>query len=79
MWVIPYIVEGSSHFPMDMLRYDASYPSTSDDVVKISLKGPRVVKVCGTSGMKSWKPTADRWRSFGWQVIKVETPIKTGA
>jgi len=65
-----YYVTGRGQFPYDMLRYDACWPVTSADAVKLDT-GP-------SSGygftlrsilMHSYRaPTVDRWTSFLWSV-----------
>ena len=76
MYSHDYTVEGFGDFPIDMLRYDSSYPFNSQDVEQISL--PRVV-VGGNkrrqvrlahTGPAGWKPTSGRWESFGWKVLQ---------
>ncbi len=67
-----YRVQGSLHFPLDMLRYDNAEPATSCDAATIEsinngdipLGHSTQVLIRGTR-----IPTIDRWRSFGWTVI----------
>lgn len=75
-----YIVEGSGHFPHDMLRYDQSAFESDQDV---QLAGPndnsdwteddvrrlrrKIVLIRDTNLTKA--PHVDRWRSFGWVVL----------
>lgn len=59
-------VEGNGMFPVDMLRYDAAYPSTERDSGTIMGDGLRKVDVA----MKN-PPTEARWQSFGWIVLNV--------
>lgn len=40
MWRIQYSVQGRMGFPMDMLRYDSSFPYSSEDVAKIEDSEP---------------------------------------
>lgn len=67
-------------FPIDMLRYDTCYPHSMEDVNRISSAMRRVPNIGEESvtlrrivDTKTRKPTNDRWLSFGWEVIKVET------
>jgi hypothetical protein len=68
-----YTVEGCGEFPFDMLRYDASYPTTSSDANSIPIPdaGPttrRSVSLTHASDSRIWGPTLGRWESFGWRV-----------
>jgi hypothetical protein len=66
-----FIVEGSGLFPVDMLRYDACWPTTSSDSALIAIErwavqpSPRRVSVMTREGGL----TDDRWLSFGWKVL----------
>lgn len=83
IYATSYVVRGNSGFPLDMLRYDSSYPVTEGDslLVKKSLLGERdgdapvvysvVVRHIGTD--KAWRPTFERWQSFGWTVAETAT------
>lgn len=70
-----YIVEGESTFPIDMLRYDQSWPhSEAKDIPYIShhpyqepMEKRRVM--LATDAVSS--PNGARWKSFGWRVIVV--------
>lgn len=74
MWIIEYEVVGHGTFPVDMLRYDASYPSRHADAIidpdlwTISSLEPRKVRLHHRESHKGWTPTIDRWKSFGWVV-----------
>jgi len=76
-----YRVIGRSDFPMDMLRYDGSWPSDSASAEKLSLsirsltemeqrawiRRMRVITLsCNEVGAR---PTEGRWSSFGWSVV----------
>lgn len=77
-----FVVEGQYPFPVDMLRYDACYPATSEDAVQLAEsmnfirrnvlatqdleKRTRTVKL--TTQLQN-RPTTGRWESFGWKVI----------
>ena len=67
-----FTVEGSGHFPHDMLRYDGCWPSTSEDVVAMDFEedGMRRRVTLTTIGHKDRVATVERWRSFGWAVVK---------
>lgn len=73
-WLITYAVSGVGAFPVDMLRYDSSWPSRTEDANTISStfeRGfnpkPNIVTLCRWSRTKdSHNPTIDRWKSFGW-------------
>ena len=60
-----FTVQGSKDFPLDMLRYDACYPATSEDAINLAAKDSRKVTLISTM---ITDPTAGRWNSFGWQV-----------
>jgi len=73
-----FTVEGHGHFPLDMLRYDACYPQTGEDVEKMSYNSEegvrqrrRVHLVHRTipDERNGAFPTRDRWMSFGWRVV----------
>jgi hypothetical protein len=69
------VIQGSSPFPMDMLRYDQCVPVNATDSCEIldsnQWANERIftVKVTGrgTNG-----PTSKRWASFRWHVKKVD-------
>jgi hypothetical protein len=77
-----FTVEGTYPFPVDMLRYDACFPATSDDAVELGAscdfnrrrasssigedKKRRRVKLA--TNLQN-KPTVGRWESFGWRVV----------
>jgi hypothetical protein len=64
-----FTVEGGSAFPMDMLRYDACYPTDGDSVSAMQeILGVRKV----TLRSHIQPPTDGRWRSFGWYVRDTE-------
>jgi hypothetical protein len=65
-----YYVTGKGDFPLDMLRYDACWPATTTDTLKMEFgthadgfRRTRSVQVCSYR-----EPTIDRWLSFGWSV-----------
>lgn len=59
-------------FPVDMLRYDQSWPATESDAIAIGdqrmIAGHSQVNLCHY-GEKRWEPTRGRWASFGWRVV----------
>lgn len=72
--VYHFIVTGNGPFPLDMLRYDAAWPRTTDDALVIARtfkdRGPEVATVVS---LTSHTPaTVGRWHSFGWKVIASE-------
>lgn len=68
-----YTVVGSGSFPMDMLRYDSSYPIRTKDCIEIvstylvNESKKSKIRLCHV-GASGWKPTEERWESFGWKV-----------
>jgi hypothetical protein len=64
---------GKGVFPIDMLRYDRCFPSSSESATWLSYRNrdddnkelPR--KVALTSDTCD-RPTEARWNSFGWKV-----------
>lgn len=77
IWVTTYTVRGSGQFPLDMLRYDQSFPRTVDDAAAILSSGIREVTLkCYTQGSRRRAKTCvtvPRWLSFGWEVITQTT------
>lgn len=65
-------VRGSGDFPYDMLRYDNCVPMSSEDAVKIGPHGPPGLYTVQLQRFSSdaGKATADRWKSFGWEVYE---------
>jgi len=72
-----FTVEGTYPFPVDMLRYDACYPVTTEDAVELgtacdhrALKmSSRPIRRVTLGTMRQNRPTTGRWESFGWKVI----------
>lgn len=59
-----YYVSGYGTFPLDMLRYDSCWPSTSVDVAKIDRSDKsRSIKLHSHQ-----RPTPERWESFLWKI-----------
>lgn len=71
-----FMVEGQGHFPVDMLRYDACWPVTSEDVCRMPLGTIRKLEIVKVRMASHRAPTVDRWASFGWRVISQEKPRK---
>ena len=81
---LKFTVEGSGDFPIDMLRYDHCYPATSTQSaiipqdaeqrrvrLAISLYSTKTnMDRCIKSGIL---PCVERWKSFGWEVLREET------
>jgi hypothetical protein len=63
-----FVVEGSGHFPMDMLRYDRCCPFDWKDVHWMEGTNKRSVMMISHVG----PPTDARWNSFGWTVDMVK-------
>lgn len=68
-----FTVEGHGRFPVDMLRYDCCFPLSGDDAENIiahsaeeSEHSLRKVRLVSNT---LWRPTVDRWSSFGWVVL----------
>lgn len=83
MYILPFVVEGSGSFPVDMLRYDACTPAHSDDAISMvkhfrdyDYNEVRRVKLMMRSSFAKTQPTAARWESFGWRVVEVGKPSK---
>lgn len=86
-WRQEFVVEGKSTFPIDMLRSDRCSPYGSEDASQISLLcvrehgvlldkdnlGVKRIKLVRYSEVKNGGPTVGRWKSFGWDVVGVET------
>lgn len=58
-----YDVTGGGTFPLDMLRHDAAWPRTSDDVLTMDKRDHRTIKLTSIR-----EPTLGRWSSFMWRV-----------
>lgn len=69
-------VRGRGHFPFDMLRYDTCYPIDPDSVSNLDFdtmeigRKERSVRLRSWGLMRNWEPTAARWSSFGWYVVR---------
>ncbi len=86
MYMSKFVVEGRGHFPLDMLRYDSCWPSTQSDVAALDYiredfrKPPneksRRVALSRCHKTKGFKPTSDRWESFGWHIVELSGPYR---
>lgn len=70
--VLEYEVEGRGPFPVDMLRYDASWPvrEAEDSYQGIGLREPECYEGTRVVRLRTIRPklTEERWRSFGWKI-----------
>lgn len=64
MKVKSFIVKGCGEFPLDMLRYDQCWPCSQTDVIEMTARGVRHVRLDTIA-----TPTPDRWISFNWRVV----------
>jgi hypothetical protein len=82
MYQCEFRVKGAGHFPIDMLRYDAAHPRTSDDAASVAATpadwpGAREIELIRREATKrNCKPTAARWASFGWRVVETRPAYK---
>lgn len=67
-----YKVTGGGAFPFDMLRYDAAWPSTTQDASKLVEDDSTPFKKREVTLQSYREPTVDRWKSFAWVVGDVE-------
>ena len=75
-------------FPLDMLRYDDCQPADTNDWDLIIQSHANLIRpdepidsepinlIHYSHGKKNWTPTYDRWRSFTWEVIEVDSYIR---
>ncbi len=74
---IEYTVEGIGTFPVDMLRYDCSFPSRESDShqIETTFTGPSIApgptRLMRMKPRDGWEPTKGRWESFGWSVVEI--------
>jgi hypothetical protein len=74
-----YQVHGDGYFPLDMLRYDSSFPADNEAVVRMVIadlahdrvvpEGIRTITLMHLGTTPRFKPTSGRWESFGWSVV----------
>lgn len=70
-----YIVEGVGSFPIDMLRYDNSWPATEEDARRIAKRLDHSVQdeTKPIIMLRSFRdPCVERWKSFMWRVKSVK-------
>lgn len=68
-----FIVAGAGEFPFDMLRYDSCFPHDQTDAWQIRHEEQREVTLIHRHiDSRKWRPTIERWRSFGWVVIEID-------
>ena len=76
-----YTVTGTGTFPVDMLRYECSYPQRESDSAAIEMdgytaagEGPRDVRLVRefdtAADANRWRATHGRWESFTWNVTR---------
>lgn len=71
MAVIEFTVEGQARFPFDMLRYDACWPKSPDDVAVLErMGGARYGTTHRLTLATNAHVTEPRCESFGWKVVK---------
>lgn len=77
---VQYTVRGEGTFPLDMLRYETSYPFSEEDSHKIEATfdntGPLnsdPIRLCrwveDQQAADYWNASRGRWESFGWEVV----------
>ncbi len=67
-----FTVEGRGAFPTDMLRYDACYPNSSEDVLSMMIRpgDKRYLKNRKVTLRTDFGDiTPARWASFMWHVV----------
>lgn len=81
LYLHTYSVSGATQFPVDMLRYDQSFPATEPTAYLIRgsvLNGgehSRLTVQLRAVGPKDWRPTAGRWESFGWRIVGYDKAV----
>lgn len=63
-----YVVVGRGEFPLDMLRRDMSWPTTTADAVNIQKDERRAINL---TAHQLRYVNVERWASFGWRVIEL--------
>lgn len=84
LYLHTYKVRGSFPFPLDMLRYDQSFPAHEHETAIIADcvtgHGPRGIIghtiTLRAVGPKEWHPTGPRWGSFLWTVVEIVGKIE---
>ena len=67
---VEYKVRGCGFFPLDMLRYDASWPCDSEAITRMTDHQSDLYTVRLRTAINR-QPTYARWQSFGWRVIEI--------
>lgn len=67
--IITFDVTGRGLFPIDMLRYDMSWPQSQQDVCEMDAKDRRTITL--NKATHGHGPTQARWASFGWKVSNI--------
>lgn len=74
-WIVSYTVTGLGQFPIDMLRYDRSFPASEIESGKITRTfhhaDPWEITVSMYASTKVDGPCEGRWQSFGCRVKDV--------
>jgi len=65
-------LRGRAAFPIDMLRYDRAVPASETDAAAIERSHMRMARYETVTVDMPSAPTVDRWKSFWWDVTKVE-------
>ncbi len=67
-----FTVEGRGPFPVDMLRYDCAWPVDTHAAAKLAQDVPQALerRVVDMRCIGPRGPTVERWRSFGWSVLR---------
>lgn len=82
MYQFRYRVTGRVAFPIDMLRYDQSFPASEIDSGKIDralhhdFKDGEEIELTTWTENRKWSPTERRWESFLWKVIPGSVEIR---
>ena len=72
-----YKVKGAFAFPLDMLRYDRSFPANEMETAKIhdtlAMFGQKPNDNVGEVELVTiGHPSIPRWDSFGWAVVEID-------
>lgn len=75
-WLITYTVTGFGQFPIDMLRYDRSFPDSESESGKIAATfhgaGQWSVRLAMHGCTRADGPCEGRWQSFICKVSAIE-------
>ena len=72
-----YKVRGHFSFPLDMLRYDSSFPASESETGLIAstlplIGGTHITKPVEIELITTHHPNLGRWDSFGWAVTEID-------